>query len=99
MNATVHELPARPVATVAPDRYMSRLQLAEHLGVSTKTVDRMVAEGCPSHTFGRRLRRFRLREVEDWLEIRNDGSTRIGPAPPKRPGPGTRRCSPDARAA
>ena len=73
MSATVHELPSRPLATVAPDRYLDRVQLAEHLGVSTKTVDRMRAEGCPSHTFGRRLRRFRLREVEAWVEIRNDG--------------------------
>jgi excisionase family DNA binding protein len=68
--ATVHELPARPAATVQPDRYLSRAQLALHLGVCTKTIDRMVREGCPSHTFGRRLRRFRLREVECWLERR-----------------------------
>ena len=71
MNAaTVYELPARSVATVGPDRYLSRAQLADHLGVCLKTIDRMVREGCPSHTFGRRLRRFRLREVEDWLERR-----------------------------
>ena len=70
MSAAVHELPARAPGTVGPDRYLSRVELAQHLGVCTKTIDRMVREGCPSHTFGRRLRRFRLREVEDWLERR-----------------------------
>jgi excisionase family DNA binding protein len=66
--ATVHELPARPAATITPDRYLNPAELADHLGVCTRTISRMVREGCPSHTFGRRLRRFRLAEVEDWLE-------------------------------
>jgi excisionase family DNA binding protein len=66
----VRELPSRPPATVVPDRYLSRVEIAEHLGVSLKTIDRNVREGCPSYTFGRRLRRFRLAEVEAWLERR-----------------------------
>jgi excisionase family DNA binding protein len=70
VSAIVHELPVRPGATLAPDRYLTRLELAHHLGVCVKTIDRMVREGCPSHTFGRRLRRFRLRDVECWLERR-----------------------------
>lgn len=67
---TVHELPARPSATVAPDRYLTRAELADHLGVSTKTIDRMLREGLPCHRFGRRLVRLRLAEAEDWLESR-----------------------------
>ena len=70
MNATVHELPARPAATRVPDRYLNAAELADYLGVCTRTISRMVREGCPSHTFGRRLRRFRLADVEDWLERR-----------------------------
>jgi excisionase family DNA binding protein len=70
VNATVHELPARARGTLAPDRYLNATELAAHLGVCTRTISRMVREGCPSHSFGRRLRRFRLAEVEDWLERR-----------------------------
>jgi excisionase family DNA binding protein len=66
----VHELPARPPAVTAPDRYLSRAELADYLGVCVKTIDRNVREGCPSHTFGRRLRRFRVAEVERWLHGR-----------------------------
>jgi excisionase family DNA binding protein len=70
VSATVHELPARPTATVVPDHYLNAAELADYLGVCTRTISRMVREGCPSHSFGRRLRRFRLPEVEDWLERR-----------------------------
>jgi excisionase family DNA binding protein len=100
--ATVRELPARPAATLPPDRYLTRDELAEHLGVVTKTVDRMRREGCPSYTFARRLRRFRLAEVESWLrdrEKRTMRGTENGPAPPQRPGPGTTNGGRDARAA
>jgi excisionase family DNA binding protein len=68
--SVVHELPARAAATVAPDRYLTRVELADHLGVCTKTIDRMVREGMPRHSFGRRLVRFRLGEVEAWLRRR-----------------------------
>jgi excisionase family DNA binding protein len=67
---TVHELPARAAVTAAPDRYLSRAELADYLGVCVKTIDRNVREGCPSHTFGRRLRRFKVAEVERWLRGR-----------------------------
>jgi len=70
VSAVVHELPARPASTVAPDRYLSRAGLAEHLDIHVKTVDRMVRQGCPSHTFGRRLRKFKLAEVDRWIEER-----------------------------
>jgi hypothetical protein len=43
----------------AVERYVSRAELAAIMGVSLATVDRMVAEGMPSVTWGRRTRRFR----------------------------------------
>jgi hypothetical protein len=45
--------------TRAPERYVSRSELADLMGVSLATVDRLVAEGMPSVTWGRRTRRFR----------------------------------------
>jgi phage terminase Nu1 subunit (DNA packaging protein) len=39
--------------------YVSRAQLAEHMGVSVDTIDRLVKQGMPSETWGRRTRRFR----------------------------------------
>jgi excisionase family DNA binding protein len=70
MSGEVLALPARPPATVALDRYLNRTELAAHLGCHPRTVSRMVREGMPAHTFGRRMLRFRLREVEAWLEQR-----------------------------
>jgi excisionase family DNA binding protein len=70
VSATIHELPSRAPRPLAPDRYLNAAELADYLGVCTRTISRMVREGCPSHSFGRRLRRFRLAEVEDWLERR-----------------------------
>src|SRR6267154_29927 len=40
-----------------PERYVARAELAAIMGVSLATVDRMVAEGMPSVTWGRRTRR------------------------------------------
>jgi excisionase family DNA binding protein len=54
----------RPV----PDQTVTREQLAEQLGVSTDTVDRWREDGMPWHNWGRRLVRFRVREVTRWLD-------------------------------
>ena len=83
MSATVHELPARASATVAPDRYLTAAELAHHLSVCTRTIRRWVREGCPSHPWGSRLRRFRLAEVEAWLTERQE---RTMASTDKRPG-------------
>jgi phage terminase Nu1 subunit (DNA packaging protein) len=50
----------------AVERYVSRAELAAIMGVSLATVDRMVAEGMPSVTWGRRTRRFRPSEATAW---------------------------------
>jgi phage terminase Nu1 subunit (DNA packaging protein) len=48
------------------ERYVSRAELARIMGVSVATVDRMVAEGMPSVTWGRRTRRFRPSAAISW---------------------------------
>ena len=46
--------------------FVSRQELARLMGVSVATVDRMVAEGMPSVTWGRRTRRFRPSIAIGW---------------------------------
>lgn len=58
---SVSSLPAPEV-----ERYVSRQELAGLMGVSVKTVDRLVAAGMPSVTWGRRTRRFRPSVALQW---------------------------------
>jgi phage terminase Nu1 subunit (DNA packaging protein) len=51
---------------VNAERYVDARELAETLGVSRRTVAYWVAAGCPSETWGMRVRRFRLSEVVAW---------------------------------
>jgi phage terminase Nu1 subunit (DNA packaging protein) len=53
--------------------YVSRCELALLMGVSVATVDRMVAEGMPSVTWGRRTRRFRPSVAIAWEERSGGG--------------------------
>ena len=48
------------------ERYVSRQELAELMGVSVATVDRLVAQGMPSVTWGRRTRRFKPSVALQW---------------------------------
>jgi hypothetical protein len=50
--------------------FVSRRELARLMGVSIDTVDRLVAEGMPSVTWGRRTRRFRASVAIQWAEER-----------------------------
>jgi hypothetical protein len=54
--------------TIEP--FVSRRELARLMGVSIDTVDRLVAEGMPSVTWGRRTRRFRPSVAIRWAEGR-----------------------------
>lgn len=54
----------------AAEVYVSRYELARLMGVSVATVDRMVAEGMPSVTWGRRTRRFRPSVAIGWAADR-----------------------------
>jgi phage terminase Nu1 subunit (DNA packaging protein) len=56
-----------------PERYVNRDQLAALMGVSTRTIDRMVAEGMPSETWGRRARRFRPSSAIAWARAQKTG--------------------------
>jgi phage terminase Nu1 subunit (DNA packaging protein) len=53
-----------------PERYLGRIELAQLMGVSIATVDRLVAEGMPSVTWGRRTRRFRPSAAISWASDR-----------------------------
>ena len=48
------------------ERYVARSELAAIMGVSVATIDRMVAAGMPSVTWGRRTRRFRPSVALAW---------------------------------
>ncbi len=49
------------------ERYVDARELAATLGVSVATVKRWTAAGAPSETWGMRVRRYRVSEVEAWL--------------------------------
>jgi phage terminase Nu1 subunit (DNA packaging protein) len=55
----------------APERYVTRQQLAEVMGVSVKTIDRMVRAGMPSETWGLRSRRFLASRALAWARTRH----------------------------
>jgi hypothetical protein len=55
----------------SPERYVGRQELAEIMGVSLATVDRLVAKGMPSVTWGRRTRRFRPSAAISWASERD----------------------------
>jgi hypothetical protein len=55
---------------LGPERYVTRRELAALMGVSIDTVDRLVAEGMPSVTWGRRTRRFRPSVAIAWAARR-----------------------------
>ena len=70
----------------SPERYVGRRELAEIMGLSLATVDRMVGEDMPSVTWGRRTRRFRPSAAISWASLnalgchRSYPATQVGPA-------------------
>lgn len=64
-TATITGLP-----TPASERYVTREQLADVMGVSVSTVDRWVSEGMPSETWGLRARRFLPSQAIAWARER-----------------------------
>ena len=69
-------LPARE-----PERYVNRAELAELMGVSVATIDRLVNAGMPSETWGRRTRRFRPSVALAWARSREYAADPIHSAP------------------
>jgi len=67
MSATIHNLAERRLARQPNlEPWLTTQQLADHLGFSTKWVQRKVKDGMPSERFGSRLR-FKATVVEAWL--------------------------------
>lgn len=60
------------MTTKAPtsERWLTKRQVAEHFGFTTRWVELRMREGMPSMRFGSR-RRFRLSDVEAWLFSRS----------------------------
>jgi excisionase family DNA binding protein len=53
----------------SPEPYVTRQEIAAHLKVSLVTIDRMIRRGeLPSIKLTRRLRRFKVSEVEEALK-------------------------------
>lgn len=52
------------------EKYVTRLQLAELMGVSPRTISRMMAEGMPYETWGVRARRFLPSVAMEWARSR-----------------------------
>jgi len=69
-----------------PELYVSRAEMARLMGLSVATIDRLVAAGMPSETWGRRTRRFRPSVALAWAR---HASTLRTPyiAPPRRQEP------------
>lgn len=62
---TVHGLPVPE-----QERYVSRSELAELMGVHKNTIDRLVRAGMPSETWGLHARRFRPSIAIAWARAR-----------------------------
>jgi phage terminase Nu1 subunit (DNA packaging protein) len=61
----------RVVLALEPERYVTRTQLADIMGVHVNTIDRLVREGMPSETWGVRARRFRPSVAIAWARARD----------------------------
>lgn len=47
---------------------LSKKELAKELSISIPTIDRYMKQGMPYHKVGKRLVRFYLKEVMEWIE-------------------------------
>lgn len=57
-----------PALSIVRSGYLTRAELAAHLHVSPKTIQRWEKAGLPAEVWGARLRRYRLDRAEQWLE-------------------------------
>lgn len=57
----------RPTPATRPEPWLSKRDLAAHLGFSVRWIEYRVADGMPYKRIGGRLR-FQLTSVEAWLD-------------------------------
>jgi phage terminase Nu1 subunit (DNA packaging protein) len=58
------------ITTPEAEEYVDRKQLAKLMGISVQSVDRLVADGMPSETWGMRSRRFKPSVSIRWARQR-----------------------------
>jgi excisionase family DNA binding protein len=89
-SAELNELIRRAIGdavglTASPRVFLTPEQLAQRLGVCTKSVKTMVSrDGLPAHTVGPRMQRFLWSEVEEWLMARGKNVDTARPASHRR---------------
>jgi hypothetical protein len=67
----------RRASVAAPESWLSKRDIAAHLGFSVRWVEYRVGEGMPHKVLGGRLR-FQRSTVESWLEQREQRPRRMG---------------------
>lgn len=67
---TVEQLPIPE-----PEAYVDKRGLAALMGVSVSTIDRWLAKGMPSETWGLRARRFRPSRAIAWARAQGYGES------------------------
>lgn len=58
------------LSTPEPERYVTRRELAQLMGIGLTTLDRFVEDGMPSETWGLRTRRFLPSQAIAWARAR-----------------------------
>lgn len=71
MSATVIDLQAARAQRAGVEAWLTKQQLARHLGFSVRWVEYRVLEGMPHARIGGRVR-FQRSTVEQWLRGRSD---------------------------
>lgn len=69
--------PENPAGTL--QRFGDKTDVAELFGMCGRSVDNLLAKGCPHLKLGKRRVRFDLAEVAEWAK-REFGTRRLGPA-------------------
>ena len=69
--------PQNPAGTI--QKFGTKTDVAEMLGVCRRTVDNFLARGCPFISLSKRCVRFDLAAVREWA-LREFGTRRNGPA-------------------
>jgi predicted DNA-binding transcriptional regulator AlpA len=67
MTATVHQIRKSPTESFNPgERFITKTQLAAHLGFSRRWIDQQLAAGLPHYRIGGSVR-FQLSSATAWL--------------------------------